>query len=56
MNLDDLGREIAVLMATARCGCSVYLPGKHVTTEEERVQGLNLAHEFYMTHPELRFS
>lgn len=56
MTLDELGEEIAELMALARCGCSVYMDGKHLPTEKERTEGLYLAHTFYDHHPELQFS
>jgi hypothetical protein len=55
VNLDDLGNEIAHLMSIARCGCSVYMDGKHLPTEKERIEGLYLAHLFYQHHPELEF-
>jgi len=56
VTLDDLADEIAKLMALARCGCSVYMDGKHLPTQKERVEAMYLAHTFYQHHPELEFT
>jgi len=56
VTLDDLADAIAKLMALARCGCSVYMDGKHLPTQKERVEAMYLAHTFYQHHPELEFT
>ena len=55
MTLDELAEEIANLMSTARCGCAVYMDGKHLPTPRERREAQDLAQAFGRYHPELEF-